>query len=212
MKIKEILKDIELHRLILQYGILIILFIILMISGGYTIVTKWGSIINNNPEKMIERKMTKIKTQTNYSIDMKIIVSNELSKLYEDKLKSYCNTNNINITREEIESDVKYYGLLVNTMNDLCEDITISRYIHNNDLYRYENSNDWNNFKNNIINLFLKTGTEVLKKNYDNNKVTMPLHIWLNTGGKEIQQIVAKNTNCLLDNLKIESVIYHNNK
>lgn len=210
MKIKEIFKDIELHRLLLQYGIFIILFIILLISGGYTIVTKWGSIINNSPEKIISKKMTKIKTQTNYSIDMKVIMCNELSKLYEEKLKLYCDVNNIQITRDQLESDVKYYRLIVTAMNDKCEDIVITRYIHNNDLYRYSNQNDWSNFKINVIKLFKEKGVEILKNYYDNNKMIMPLHIWSKTGDAEIQEIIIRNTNKLLEDLKIESIIYHN--
>jgi hypothetical protein len=38
----------------------------------------------------------------------------------------------------------------------------------------------------------------------------MPLHIWSKTGDAEIQEIIIRNTNKLLEDLKIESIIYHN--
>lgn len=205
MKILRILKDTELWKVILLFMIVVLLLVL----GGYTIRTKWGSI---SKENIAEREMTKIKSQTNYAIDMKIAMVIELSELYEDILKDYIKEKGYNVSYSKIKSDVKYYKIIAIAMSDSCEDITIDRYIHNNDLYRYQNKNDWDIFKNNVVNIYMRKGTEVIENLYDNSKVILPLHEWHRRGGKDIYSILKDNTNEMLEYLKLESCIFHYQK
>jgi hypothetical protein len=204
MKIKEFIKKIDVWKII----ILISFLVIIIIASGYTINTQWGSIFKNSDDKL-NGKITKIKTQTNYSNDMKKDVIADNGALYDKVLREYVKEKNINVTNERIEKDVRYYKVLLIVMNDACEDITINRYIHNNDLYRYKNKNDWEVFKSNVISLYMKTGTDILYNYYDNSKVIMPLNEWLKRSRVGIVDVMTKNTNKLLENLKIESDIYY---
>jgi hypothetical protein len=193
-----------------KIGIMIVLCLIILIWSGYTISTKWGSVYKDDADKMINKKITKIKAQTNYSLDMKTYMLMDLSTLYEEKLKIYCKRNNIAVNPEMIASDVQYYQLITIAMNDVCENITIDRYVHNNDLYRYRNKNDWDVFKANVINLYIKEGKQILTTYYDNDKVIMPVYVWMDLAEKDLYNIVEKNTDKLLEDLKTESLIYYN--
>lgn len=206
MSLFDKIKDVEIWKL----GLMFTLLIIMIVWSGYTIQTKWGSIYKNDTENAVNRKMTKIKAQTNYSKDMKMCLLTDLAAIYEEVLLQYCKENNINATQEKIASDVKYYRLIVVAMSDSCEDITIERFIHNNDLYRYTNINDWNKFKQNVVELYLREGHNVLTNYYDNSKVIMPLNEWLKRKGKDLAASLGKNTDKLLEDLKTESVIYYN--
>ena len=207
-KIKNLIVNADLWKILLMIGFLIIM----LMAGGYTISTKWGTVFREDCEKRITKKMNKIKTQTNYSKDMKVNITSELSQLYEIKLRQYCRDNNISVTQEEINRNVRYYRLITIAMNDACEDITIDRYIHNNDLYRYSNKNDWDVFKKNVVDIYVREGREVFLNYYDNESVIMPGHIWVSMAGRELFMIIKENTDKLLEDLKIESCIFYIDK
>jgi hypothetical protein len=202
----EKIKDTAIWKIAVLLGIAL-LFIVF---SGYTVTTNWGSIYKNDSESLMSRKMTKIKAQTNYSLDMKTCVLNDLGQLYEEVLTRYALDKGLNLSQEKINQDTLYYRLIDIAMNDRCEDITIERYIHNNDLYRYTNKSDWDAFKKNVIDLYIREGQQILRVYYDNTKVTMPLKDWLRLGGNAIYNIVLKDTDKLLEDLKTESVIYYN--
>lgn len=204
-KVKQLITNVDLWKIMLMIGFLVIM----LMAGGYTVSTKWGTIFREDCEKRITKKMNKIKTQTNYSKDMKINITSELSQLYETKLRKYCKDNNIPVTQKQINRNVRYYRLITIAMNDACEDITIDRYIHNNDLYRYSNQNDWNVFKQNVVDIYVREGKEVFINYYDNDNVIIPGHIWMDIAGRELVFIIKKNTDKLLEDLKIESCIFH---
>lgn len=202
MNILKIIKDIDIWKILLMILIVLLLFM----WGGYTIRTKWGTVAKDD---LAKREMVKVKTQTNYSKDMKTSMIFDLSECYEYNLKKYIKENNINISYKRIEQDIKYYKLITIAMSDACEDITIDRYIHNNDLYRYQNRNDWDNFKLNVVNLYLRVGRDIIMNYYDDAKTIMPLREWEKRAGKEIMSIITINTNKLLEDLKTESCIYY---
>lgn len=56
----------------------------------------------------------------------------------------------------------------------------------------------------------MRKGTEVIENLYDNSKVILPLHEWHKRAGKEIYNILEKNTDEMLEYLKIESCIFYN--
>ena len=207
-KILTIFSNVEIWKVILLF----MMCLIILIWSGHTITvnTKWGAIYKGNKVDLLGKKITKIKAQTNYSLDMKTCMLADLSYLYECKLKEYCRNNSISITPEKIASDVKYYKLIVIAMNDACEDITIDRYIHNNDLYRYKNKNDWEVFKQNVKDLYYRESKQVIIFYYDNNKIIMPIHKWIEYAVIELKAIIEKNTDKLLEDLKTESLIYYN--
>lgn len=192
-------------------GAIAIVMIIAMFAG-YTITTQFVSISKNDSNKKMMQFLVKIKAQSNYTIDMKDRILKDLGQLYEDKLTEYCEANCPNVTAERIMQDVKYYRLIVMQMNDACEQITIYRYIYDNDLYRYTNINDWKKFKANVVELYVTQGRKTLLDNYDNSKVIMPVHIWMKLAGRELVQVITENTDKLLEDLKTESVIFYNLK
>jgi hypothetical protein len=198
MKFIEIFKNLELWKIIFMGTI-----ILFLAFGGYTIRTKWVSISRE------DREMTKVKSQTNYAIDMKNAMVVELCNLYEIVLKEYIEEKGLQVSYSKIKADVKYYKLIAIAMSDACEDITIDRYIHNNDLYRYKNHNDWVTFKQNVVNIYMRKGTEVIENLYDNSKVILPLNEWHQRGGLRIYNTLSKNTNEMLEYLKIESCIFY---
>ncbi len=206
MKLAEKIKDMAIWKIALLFGSVLIITVL----SGYTITTQWGSIFKNDSESLMNKKMTKIKAQTNYSLDMKTCVLNDLGQLYEEILTRYSYEKGLNLTQERIDQDTLYYRLIDIAMNDRCEDITIERYIHNNDLYRYTNKADWDAFKKNVMDLYVREGQQILRTYYDNSKVTMPLKDWLRLGGNAIYTIVCKDTDKLLEDLKTESIIYYN--
>jgi hypothetical protein len=205
-KFWENLKDKEIWKI----SMMVVLLCVILVWSGYTINTQWGSLYKNNPEELTNRKMTKIKAQTNYSLDMKTCVLNDLGQLYEEALSKYIVDHGLNIGQERIEKDTLYYRLINIAMNDVCENITIERYIHNNDLYRYTNKADWDAFKKNVSELYIREGQQILRIYYDNTKVVMPLKDWLSLGGRMIAETVVKNTDRLMEDLKTESLIYYN--
>jgi hypothetical protein len=208
MKLSEFVKSTDVWKII----IMVILLIIILIWCGYTIDTAWGSIYKDDYEKIVGHNLIKIKTQTNYEKDMKDRILIDLGNLYEEKLIVFCKENNINTCQNKIISDVKYYRTIVMAMNDACEDITLQRFIYDNDLYRYSNKNDWLNFKSYVTELFIKEGKKVLINNYDNDKVIMPINIWMRLAGRDLVECLKNNTDQLLEDLKTESVLYHNMK
>lgn len=205
-KILNIFNDIIIWRMFIS----IVIIIAAIILGGFTINTKWGSISRGSAQVQIERKMTKIKTQTNYSNDMKLNMLFALSSLYENKLKEYIKENNLNVQVNEIESDVQYYRLIITAINDACEDITLIRYVHNNNLYRYTNIKEWEFFKDSVKEVYNKVGKKVLLEYYDSSKVIMPLGVWIEKAVIELSNIIDKYTEQLLESIKTESVIYYN--
>lgn len=205
MNFKEKIKEAAVWKIAVLFSISLV-FVML---SGYTITTNWGSISKNDSESLMNKKMTKIKAQTNYSLDMKTCVLNDLGQLYEDTLNKYIEEHHLNIGQERIDKDVLYYRLIDIAMNDVCENITIERYIHNNDLYRYENKSDWDAFKKNVVDLYIREGQQILRVYYDNTKTIMPLKDWLRLGGNIIYEKVYKNTDKLMEDLKTESVIYY---
>lgn len=206
MKLIEKIKDTAIWKM----AVVFVLMVVIIIFSGYTVTTKWGSIYKNDSESLMNKKMTKIKAQTNYSLDMKTCVLNDLGQLYEEVLTKYSHDKGLNLTQEKIDKDTLYYRLIDIAMNDRCEDITIERYIHNNDLYRYTNKADWDAFKRNVMDLYVREGQQILRTYYDNSKVSMPLKDWLRLGGSTIYTIVCKDTDKLLEDLKTESIIFYN--
>lgn len=205
MKVREFLKNVEVWKIVLMISFLIIF----LVAGGYTVQTKWGSIFRVNVEEQVTQNIVKIKAQYNYSQDMKISIIHDLGILYKQKLKVYITNNKLNISPEKIEGDVQYYQLIIGKINEVNEDITVHRFIFNNNLYRYKNRNDWEIFKKNVIDLYIREGKNLTEIYYDNSKCTMPLWFWLQTAGRELVQCVTKNADKLLEDLKMESVIYH---
>lgn len=202
MKILDIFKNIDLWKIGLMFAIVLLLLTI----GGYTIRTKWGTISREN---LADREMTKVKSQTNCAIDTKGAIVSDLCFQYAFTLRGYIKEKGYDISENRIKSDVKYYKLIAIAMSDACEDITIDRYIHNNDLYRYQNKNDWDVFKKNVVNIYMRKGTEIIESLYDDSKVILPLHEWHKRAGKEIYTILERNTEEMLEYLKIESCIYY---
>jgi hypothetical protein len=194
----KIIKNIETWKIILM-GIIILS----VAFSGINVKTKWISFSRANKE------MTKVKAQTNNAIDMKNAMVVELCNLYEIVLREFIKDKNLDIPYSKIKSDVKYYKLIAIAMSDACEDITIDRYIHNNDLYRYQNQNDWIAFKQNVVNVYMRKGTEIIENLYDNSKVILPLNEWHQRGGLRIYNTLSKNSNEMLEFLKKESCIFH---
>jgi lipopolysaccharide export LptBFGC system permease protein LptF len=209
MKIKEIFKNTDLWKIILMVGILLV---IVVGWFGFTVITPWGTITKDSYEKVIAHNRIKLKTQVNYAKDMKERILIDLGNLYEEKLLLYCQEKNIILNQDQISNDVKYYRVVVMAMNDACDNITVDRYILDNDLYRYTNKSDWDKFKLNTADLFIKEGKKVLINNYDNSKVIMPINAWFRLGGKELTACLIVNTDRMLEDLKIESVLYHEMK
>lgn len=199
MNILKIIQNTEIWKITLM-----ICLFFLILFGGFTIRTKWGYITRER-----DREMTKVKSQTNYAIDMKGAMVIGLCNQYEFTLREYIKEKGYSISENKIKADVKYYKLIAIAMSDACEDITIDRYIHNNDLYRYQNKNDWRVFKQTAINVYMRKGTEVIENLYDNSKVILPLHEWHRRAGKEIYNILEKNADEMLELLKLESCIYY---
>jgi hypothetical protein len=204
-KFWEKIRDKEIWKI----AMMVVLLFIITIWSGYTIQTSWGSIYKSNPNDIVNLKMTKIKAQTNYSMDMKTCLLSDLSNLYEDRLIQYCRENNANVSQDRIANDVRYYKLIIIAMSDVCENITVERYIHNNDLYRYVNKADWDAFKANVVSLYLREGRQIMAYYYDNTKVIMPLQEWLKREGPELVRVMSGNTDKLMEDLKTESVIYY---
>jgi hypothetical protein len=207
-KIKGYFKNIDFWKLV----IMVILLILILAWFNFTIDTKWGSIYRNDTEKFVNSNLTKIKTQINYSNDMKERIMADISDLYEEKLKIYCKENDINVTPEQILNDVKYYKLIIIAMNDYCNEMTLFRFIIDNELYRYSNKADWDKFIENAANIFLKKGRQIVYNYYDNTKVIMPVQCWEQMAGRELQECLIKNTTKLLEDLKTESILYYNLK
>ena len=61
----------------------------------------------------------------------------------------------------------------------------------------------------NAINIYMRKGTEVITNCYDDSKVILPLHEWHKRARIEIFTILSKNTDKMLEYLKIESCIYY---
>lgn len=203
MKIIDWITNVETWKIFLT-GMIVLT---LILWSGYSVRTQWGTI---SKEDIAKREMTKVKSQTNCAIDMKSAMVLGLCTQYEQTLREYVNEKKLNVLESKIKSDIKYYKLIAIAMSDACEDITINRYIHNNDLYRYKNKNDWDVFKSNAINIYMRKGTEIIENFYDDSKVILPLREWHKRAGKEIFQILSKNANEMLEYLKIESCIFFN--
>jgi hypothetical protein len=200
------IKDVEIWKV----AVMIALLFVILIWSGYTVTTKWGSIYKNDPNEIVMKNLAKIKTQTNYSNDMKVNVLSDMSNLYQDKLLWYCKNKNIEISNDRVYSDVKYFKLIVVAINDFCEDTAMIRFIHDNDLYRYSNKADWENFKRGVADLFMRQGTQIVINYYDSSKVVMPIQDWVGIASAQLKTIIDNETDKFLEALKIESVIYHN--
>jgi len=201
---KELLTN---NHFLIIVGLGIIILFIAVFIGGFTINTKWGSIFKNDTNEKINQKITKIKAQINYNKDMKTSVLFAIGQLYGQILREYIIEKNLIVEDKIVLSNIKYYRLIVKAINDECESITIDRYILDNNLYRFKNENDWQDFVDNIVQLYLDTGKQVLIDNYDNNLVVMPLHEWVVRAGKGLNEILTEHTQKLLKNLKMESII-----
>jgi tRNA(Ile)-lysidine synthase TilS/MesJ len=207
---KNFFKDLLKNADFLKIAIMAIMAIVILVFSGYTVTTQFGSIYKNDTDKKLLQYLVKIKAQSNYTQDMKDRILRDLGNLYEEKLILYCKEKNIDVSSDRIISDVKYYRMIVSMMNETCEEITIYRYIYDNDLYRYSNLNDWKNFKAGVTDLFIAQGKKILMDNYDNTKVIMPIHIWMRYAGKDLVDCLTINTDKLLEDLKTESVIFFN--
>jgi len=201
--LKTLFSNLEIWKIVLM-----IVIAVIVILSGYTVTTQFGSIYKNDSEKKLIQYLVKIKTQSNYAVNMKDKVLKDLGELYEEKLIIYCKENNISISNERIVADVKYYRLIVAIMNDTCEQFTLQRYIFDNDLYRYTNANDWKEFKESVKTLFITQGRKVLMDNYDNSKVLMPANIWMKYAGRELVACISDTTDVMLEGLKTESIIF----
>jgi hypothetical protein len=201
--IKNFLKNKGVMIMIIAIIILSITIIMTVLGGGYTFSSMWFSL--SKKDKLI----TKIKAQTNYSIDMKKQMKSRIGSLYEVKLKEYIKEEELSVPYPKIESDVKDYKKIVIKINDNLEDLTLSRYIYNNDLYRYSNPVHWKQVKDKAIQLFSNIGRDILINNYEHSKMTMPLKVWIEKAHKELQIIIKEETYYLMDSLKMESDIYY---
>lgn len=186
-----------------------IVIAIMMMLGGYSVYTKWGSLSKESIFKNIEKKLEKIKTQTDFSGVMKLNITMDINKLYGACLVDYAKDNSIQLTKEQIKKDKKYYELISNTINDICEGITMYSYIFDNDLYKYKEKTRWDKFKAKAIDRYDRKGKLLVDEFYDDTKVIMPLFEWGRRGGRDLGLLLHKHAGELLEELKTESELYN---
>lgn len=114
MRIFDFVKNIDIWKI----GLLIIIALLLFALGGYTIRTRWGTIAK---EDLAKREMTKVKSQTNYALDMKDAMVVDLCDQYESTLRNYVIEKGYTVSYNRIKLDVKYYKLIAIAMSDVVK-------------------------------------------------------------------------------------------